>query len=102
MSESALFEQDEKPRKRRTVPKPRTELPAVQQQPPSLVDTIARMVTDKSLDKETVQMLVKMQAENEFNVAMVAMDEELPVINKDGKIQIRGGKPLRFASFENI
>ncbi len=105
MSEANLFEQNDKPSKRKALkPSERMRQIAVQQAP-TLVEVIARIASDPAVNTDKMRAVIEIQRETEakqqFHDAMVAMDETLPKINRDGKIAVRGGV-LHFASFENI
>lgn len=101
MSDTTLFDDSEqpKPRKRRkrkievteTQATPTSNLPAVAFPPP----------TPPTIEERRLTAMV------EFHDAYIEMAKELPTITKDSKIQLMKngqpvGKPIRFASFENI
>lgn len=74
--------------------------------PKSVLRIIAEAAANPAIDVAKMQALIEIQrdteAKEQFHAAMLAVDAELPVINKDGKIEMRGGKAIRFASFENL
>ena len=75
--------------------------------PASVLEIIARIAADPNIDTDKMRAVIEIQRDTEskqqFHDAMVAMDEKLPRINKDGKIEIKGStKAILFASFENL
>jgi hypothetical protein len=82
-------------------------------QPKSMLQIIAEAVVTPGFDKDSMRALLDMQKEivaeerkQSFDAAFIALQSELPVINKDGKIEIRkDGRLLQstpYATFENI
>lgn len=78
----------------------------VVQPPTSLLSVIARIAADRNVDTDKMRAVIEIQrdteAKQQFHDALIQMDGELPRINKDGKIELRGNKAIRFASFDNL
>jgi ERF superfamily len=76
--------------------------------PMSLLAIIARIASDPSVDTDKMRAVIEIQrdteAKQQFHDGLIALDEDLPQINKDGKIEFRDTtkKPILFASFENL
>jgi hypothetical protein len=76
--------------------------------PASVMSGLAELLKDPDLDpakaKELYELYMLTEAKQQFHDAMIVMDEKLPRINKDGKIEFRDTtkKPIAFASFENL
>lgn len=74
--------------------------------PKSVLRIIAEAAANPAIDVAKMQALIEIQrdteAKEQFHSAMLAVDADLPRITKDGKIEMKSGKALRFASFENI
>jgi hypothetical protein len=68
----------------------------------SLVDSTGHALVPQSAQPHPSLEVLRWQAMQEFDAARIAMAQELPSITKDGKIQLRQGKPILFASFENV
>ena len=84
-----------------------------QHQPQSMLAVIASAAADPRCDVTKMQALLDMQkgilaeeARLAFIEAKLLLNEKLPTINKDGKIEFKdkgqGKATLKFASFENI
>jgi hypothetical protein len=79
----------------------------VEPTPTSLLAIIARIAADPAVNTDKMRAVIEIQRDTEskqqFHDALIELDAELPRINKDGKIELRGGsKAIRFASFENL
>jgi hypothetical protein len=89
-------------------PAPKAKVPAkVPAVPTNVLAIIARIAADPNVDTDKMRAVIEIQRDTEskqqFHDALIKMDAELPRINKDGKIELRGGgKAIRFASFENL
>jgi hypothetical protein len=76
--------------------------------PVSVMSGLAELLKNPDLDpakaRELYELYMLTEAKQQFHDAMVVMDEQLPRINKDGKIDFRDTtkKPILFASFENL
>ena len=81
--------------------------------PKSVLQIIAEAASNPAVNPENMRALLDMQKEivaeerkQSFDAAFIALQAELPVINKDGKIEIRkDGRLLQstpYATFENI
>jgi hypothetical protein len=92
------------------VHKPQDALP---QQTKNVLQIIAEAASNPAVNPDNMRALLDMQKEivaeerkQSFDAAFIALQAELPVINKDSKIEIRkDGKLLQatpYASFENI
>jgi hypothetical protein len=70
------------------------------------MDALAAALKKPDIDpvrmREMFSLYQETEARLQFHEAMVSMDAALPRITKDGRIEIRGGKTIRFASFENL
>lgn len=86
---------------------------ALPQQTKNVLQIIAEAAANPAVNPENMRALLDMQKEivaeerkQTFDAAFIALQAELPVINKDGKIEIRkDGKVQQktpYASFENI
>ncbi len=105
MSDVGLFDQsDSTPSNKRNRKQEVASVPAVRGEP-SMMQVIAQLAANPNVDTAKMQSLIEIhrqtEAKQQFHDAMILMDEQLPKINRDGKIAVRGGV-LRFASFENI
>jgi ERF superfamily protein len=86
--------------------KPKNELAKIEatRPPANALDALASLVKDPNVDPVKMRELFKLYQETEarqqFHDALLSID--LPEISRDGKIPVRGGKDLRFASFENV
>lgn len=119
---AARREQTERPNRERTSPD-RGQLPAAQVEsravavaspPTNILAAIIGASQNDKLSVEKMEMLRKMrrevmeeQAETAFEAAFVRLRADLPVIRKDGKIEIEGrsgkrGGTLKYASYENV
>jgi hypothetical protein len=97
------------PAKVKAVAQPKNEVAKIEplRPPASVLEIIARIAADPNIDTDKMRAVIEIQRDTEskqqFHDAMVAMDDKLPRINKDGKIEIRGStKAILFASFENL
>ena len=97
------------PAKVKAVAQPKNEVAKIEplKPPASVLEIIARIAADPNIDTDKMRAVIEIQRDTEskqqFHDAMVAMDDKLPRINKDGKIEIRGStKAILFASFENL
>ena len=74
--------------------------------PTSVLEIIARIAADPNVDTDKMRAVIEIQrdteAKQEFHDALLKLDAELPRINRDGKIELKGGKAISFASFENL
>ena len=72
--------------------------------PANVLDALAAALKNPDVDPVKMRELYKLyqetEAKQQFHDALLAI--EFPVINRDGKIPVSGGKDLRFASFENV
>ena len=83
-------------------------MPAVEQTT-GLVRMIEQVCLNPNMDVEKLERMLDMQervldrqAEQSFQIAMADMQAELPAIERNGEISIRGQVQSRFAKFEDI
>lgn len=111
VSPSARVATADKRRRRPTTP-PNLPVPTAPE-PTNLLAVIARAAADPRTDTAKMQALLAMQKEimaEEARLAFIRakllLNDKLPVINKDGKIEFKdkgsGAAVLKFSSFENI
>jgi hypothetical protein len=72
--------------------------------PMNVLDALAAALKNPDVDPVKMRELYKLyqetEAKQQFHDALLAID--FPSINRDGKIPVKGGRDLRFASFENV
>ena len=75
----------------------------------ALLQVIERAARDPSVDIDKMERLIAMRermrlvdAETQFSAALAEMQDELPVIEEHGKIDIGRGKPQAYALWEDI
>lgn len=75
----------------------------------SMLNFIAQAVADPNVDVTKLQALLTMQRDVEaddacrqFNAALFAAQQEVPRVSKRGKIDLGKGKPMPFATWEDM
>jgi hypothetical protein len=83
--------------------------PNYNSQPASMLEIIAQLARDPNADIAKFSALLDLKermdakdAETAFNEAMARLQERLPKINKDGKIEMGSKGSMKFATFEHI
>lgn len=87
----------------------RDNAPAVVSEADAILGVIERASRDPQVDMDKMERLIAMRerlraidAETRFNAALAEMQDELPVIEERGKIDIGRGKPQAYALWEDI
>lgn len=75
----------------------------------SVMEVIARAASDPNVDVAKMgalldmqERLMKMQAEQQFNADLVALQAEVPRVSKDGRIVNKGAVQSRYARYEDV
>lgn len=87
----------------------RESVPAVVSEADAILGVIERASRDPQVDMDKMERLIAMRerlraidAETRFSAALAEMQDELPVIEERGKIDIGRGKPQAYALWEDI
>ena len=86
------------------------QIPTMLEKPDSIIAIIAAAARDPQVDVSKMQALLDLKqrvdqqnAEIAFNQALTRLQPRLPRVRKNGEIDLgRGGKPLKFARYEDI
>lgn len=86
-----------------------TQVSVQQEQSSAMVSFIERAASDQSVDIDKFERLIALKREEEaliaeraYNASMAELQSEMPVIERKGRIVVKGELRSRFAKFEDI